>query len=83
MLFRSTEVLKKAGYKKAPTVKAPTFLLKFISLFDREVKGMLPFIGKKASYDNSETFKILDWKPTPMSKSFEEMATAITVNEKK
>ena len=78
-----TEVLKKAGYKKAPTVKAPTFLLKFISLFDREVKGMLPFIGKKASYDNSETFKILDWKPTPMSKSFEEMATAITVNEKK
>ena len=78
-----TEVLKKAGYKKVPTVKAPTFLLKFISLFDREVKGMLPFIGKKASYDNSETFKILDWKPTPMSKSFEEMATAITVNEKK
>jgi hypothetical protein len=49
-----------------------------MGIFDKQVKGMLPFIGKKASYDNSETFEILEWKPTPMSQSFKEMASAIT-----
>jgi dihydroflavonol-4-reductase len=73
-----TQVLRNAGYSKAPARKAPTFLLKFMGIFDKQVKGMLPFIGKKASYDNSETFEILEWKPTPMSQSFKEMASAIT-----
>ena len=72
------QVLRDAGFSKAPTRKAPTFLLKFMGIFDKQVKGMLPFIGKKASYDNSETFEILEWKPTPMSQSFKEMASAIT-----
>lgn len=73
-----TQVLRDAGYSKAPALKAPTFLLKFMGIFDKQVKGMLPFIGKKASYDNSETFEILEWNPTPMSQSFKEMASAIT-----
>jgi len=73
-----TQVLRDAGYSKAPARKAPTFLLKFMGIFDKQVKGMLPFIGKKASYDNSETFEILEWNPTPMSQSFKEMASAIT-----
>jgi dihydroflavonol-4-reductase len=73
-----TQVLRDAGYSKAPARKAPTLLLRFIGIFDKQVKGMLPFIGKKVSYDNSETFEILEWKPTPMSQSFKEMAKAIT-----
>jgi len=72
------KVLRDAGYKKAPSIKAPTFLLKLMSLFDREAKGMLPFIGKKAALDNSATLKFLNWKPTPMATSFREMAAAIS-----
>ena len=72
------QVLREAGYKKAPSMKAPTFLLKFISKFDPEVKGMLPFIGRKVSYDNRATFNVLKWKPTPMATSFREMAASIT-----
>ena len=72
------KVLREAGYTKVPSLKAPTFLLKFISLFDREAKGMIPFIGKKAALDNSSTFKVLNWKPTPMANSFKEMAAAIS-----
>ena len=72
------EVLRQAGYTKAPTIKAPTLLLRFMSLFDREARGMLPFIGRRASYDNSATFKVLDWKPTPVADSFREMAAAIS-----
>jgi len=72
------QVLREAGYKKAPLMKAPTFLLKFMSKFDPEAKGMLPFIGRKASYDNSATFQVLNWKPTPMATSFREMASSIS-----
>jgi dihydroflavonol-4-reductase len=72
------KVLRDAGYKKAPSMKAPTFVLKFMGLFDREAKGMIPFLGKKAALDNSATLKILSWKPTPMASSFKEMASAIS-----
>ena len=71
-------VLKKAGYSKAPSRKAPTVLLRAMGLFDREVRGMLPFIGRAASFDNSATFEALQWKPTPIETSFREMAAAIS-----
>ena len=71
-------VLKTAGYTKVPSLRAPTFLLKMMSLFDREVHGMLPFIGKRASFDNSATFEVLEWKPMPIETSFREMAAAIS-----
>jgi dihydroflavonol-4-reductase len=71
-------VLKEAGYTKVPSRKAPTVLLKIMGFFDREVKGMLPFIGKAASFDNRATFEALQWKPTPIETSFREMAAAIS-----
>ena len=70
-------VLKKAGYTKVPSRKAPTILLQIMGIFDREAKGMLPFIGKAASFDNRATFDVLDWQPTPMEISFRDMAAAI------
>jgi dihydroflavonol-4-reductase len=71
------KMLRRAGYTKAPSRVAPTFLLKFMGLFDREVKGMLPYIGKAASFDNRETFEMLGWRPTPIETSLKEMADAI------
>jgi dihydroflavonol-4-reductase len=73
------KVLREAGYTKAPSMKAPTFLLKLMSLFDPEAKGMLPFIGKKAALDTSATLTILDWKPTPIANSFKDMAAALSL----
>ena len=72
------KVLRDAGYAKAPRLKAPTFLLKIMSLVDREARGMIPFIGKKAVLDNSATLRVLNWKPTPMASSFTEMAASIS-----
>jgi len=54
------QVLRDAGYKKAPSMKAPTFLLKFMSKFDPEAKGMLPFIGRKASYENQRHVRCIE-----------------------
>jgi len=72
------EVLRDAGYPKVPSRKAPNVAIKLMSLFDRQAKGMLPSLGKKASFDNSATFDILDWQPTPMETSFKEMAASIS-----
>ena len=71
-------VLKQAGYSKVPSRKAPDFLLKIMSVFDREAKGVLPFLGQKAAFDNIATFEILKWKPTPIETSFKEMAAALS-----
>ena len=71
-------ILKQAGYSKVPSMRAPTFLLKIMGMFDREVRGMIPFIGKFASYDNGATFQVLHWQPTAMETSFREMAAAIS-----
>ena len=72
------QVLRDAGYTKAPSRKAPSVLLKFMSRFDREAKGMMPFLGKRATLDNSATLNVLNWKPTPMADSFKTMAASIS-----
>jgi dihydroflavonol-4-reductase len=71
-------VLKKAGYAKVPSRRAPSLLLRVMGLFDREAKGMIPFLGQRASFDNRATFEVLDWKPTPIEESLREMAAAIS-----
>jgi dihydroflavonol-4-reductase len=72
------ETLKKAGYKKVPSRKAPNFAIKLMAVFDREAKGMVPNLGVKIAYDNHETIEILNWKPTPLEITFTEMAAAIS-----
>jgi dihydroflavonol-4-reductase len=71
-------VLRNAGYKRVPSLKAPTILLKLMGLIDPEAKGMLPFIGKKVVLDNSDTLTVLNWIPSPMPQAFIEMASAIS-----
>ena len=71
-------VLKNAGYKKVPSIKAPSALLRIMGSIDPEAKAMIPFLGKKASFDNRTTFEFLDWKPTPINSSIVEMAAAIS-----
>ncbi|HIE89906.1 MAG TPA: NAD-dependent epimerase/dehydratase family protein [Gammaproteobacteria bacterium] len=71
-------LLKSAGYDKAPSRKAPTFLLKVMSLFDKDTKAMLPLLGTRATLDNSAALEILDWDPTPVEDTITEMAAAIS-----
>ena len=77
-MAKVAEVLKNAGYTKVPSRRAPSMLLKIASLFDREAKAMIPFLGQRASFDNKATFEILDWKPSPIESSLREMASAIS-----
>lgn len=71
-------VLKKAGYSKVPSRKAPNFAIKLMSLFDKDVKGLVPQLGVKIAYDNHETLELLNWKPTPLEKTFTDMAAVLS-----
>jgi dihydroflavonol-4-reductase len=73
-----TGILKNAGYKKASTRQAPKFLLKIMSLFDDQVKGLLPMVGERQTVANQETYEILGWEPTPMNQSLIETAESIS-----
>ena len=71
------EILLKQGYKGPSTKKAPSWLLKFMSFFDREAKGMLGILGMHLTADNSNTRKTFNWVPIPFEKSVIQTANAI------
>ena len=73
-----TGILKNAGYKKASTRQAPKFLLKIMSIFDDQVKGLLPMVGERQTVANKDTYDILGWEPTSMKQSLIETAESIT-----
>jgi dihydroflavonol-4-reductase len=77
------EILLKQGYKGPSTKKAPSWLLKFMSIFDREAKGMLGILGMHLTADNSNTKKIFNWVPIPFAKSVIETANAIKIIQTK
>ena len=54
------EVLRKAGYSKVPSRKDPVAAIKLMSIFDRQAQRMLPYLDAKLSYDNHETFELLN-----------------------
>ena len=70
--------LEDDGYEKVPTRRAPNLLMKLMSLFDSDVKGMVPMLGKKIALDNSATFDVLAWEPTPINDSVTEMAASLS-----
>jgi len=73
-----SSVLRRAGFSKAPSRKAPNFAIKLMALFDREVKGLAPQLGIRIAYDNHETYDILKWEPTSIDTTVVEMAKSIS-----
>ena len=70
-------ILKENGYNKVSTKKAPIFMIKLMSLFDREAKGMVPIVGNTVGSDNEETKEIFDWEPIPFEKTILDCAKSI------
>jgi len=71
------QILKENGYKKVSTIEGPTFLLKFMSNFVADLKGMKPFIGNTFDADVSNTMKTFNWKPIDFKKSVLETAKCV------
>ena len=71
------KILKENGYHKVSTKKAPIFMIKLMSLFDKEAKGMVPLVGNTVSSNNTETREIFDWEPIPFEKTILDCAKSI------
>jgi dihydroflavonol-4-reductase len=70
-------ILKENGFEKASPRKAPSFMVKFMSLFNSEMKGMLPFVDAEVSADISSTKEVFNWKPIPFERTVVETAKSI------
>lgn len=73
-----TKLLKANGYEKVGTGVAPNFMVKLLSYFNDEMKGMLPYVGKKYQGDISPTERVFNWKPMAFDKMV--LDTAKSVN---
>lgn len=73
-----TQLLKSNGFDKVGTGVAPNFMVKLLSYFNSDMKGMLPYVGKTYEADVSKTEAMFNWKSIP----FEQMVldTANSVN---
>ena len=81
--FEVSSILRQNGFKKAPSRKIPTFLLKIMSLFDREARGMVSFVDTSISCDNSRTVTMFNWKPIPLEKTVTDMGRTVDAILKK
>ncbi|TWT80521.1 3 beta-hydroxysteroid dehydrogenase/Delta 5--_4-isomerase [Planctomycetes bacterium CA13] len=76
-IVKIAEILRSKGYKGPKARVAPNFLLRIMSLFDAEAKGMVGLLGTNVQADNSETRELFEWNPRPFSESVLDTAAAI------
>ena len=69
--------LKANGFKKSNPKKAPSFMVKLMSLFNAEMKGMLPFVDAVVSADIAPTKKVFNWQPISFEKTLIDSAKSV------
>jgi len=65
---------------KIKTGKAPSALIKFLSLFDGEIKAVLPLLGKPMITSNKKAQKLLGIKFIPVEVTLKESAAYLVKN---
>jgi dihydroflavonol-4-reductase len=55
-------VLNTAGFKKAPTREMPNLLVRIMSLFIKELGGVVNSLGKEVNTDKSKAKALFDWE---------------------
>ncbi|MBQ4890410.1 SDR family NAD(P)-dependent oxidoreductase [Shewanella sp. MMG014] len=71
------KILKEHGYKGPSTRIAPNLLIRFMSLFDSEAKGMVGLLDMNIGADNSKARELFDWSPRPFSETVLDAAKSI------
>lgn len=73
-----TEALNAGGYEQVSSKTAPTFMVKLLAMFNGELKGMLPYVGKTYEADISSTQSTFDWSPVPFDKMMLDTAKSVS-----
>ena len=72
-----TTLLKSKGYNKVGTKIVPNFMVKLLANFSSEMKGMLPYVGKKYEANVSKTKSTFNWEPIPFDKMVLDTAESV------
>ncbi|WNJ17126.1 NAD-dependent epimerase/dehydratase family protein [Pontibacter sp. G13] len=72
-----THLLKSSGYKSVSTQVAPNFMVKLLANFNSEMKGFLPYLGKKYRGDISTTKSTFNWEPIPFDQMVLDTAQSV------
>jgi len=73
-----TRLLRSNGYEKVGTGVAPNFMVKLLSHFNSEMKGMLPYVGKVYEADIAKTKAVFDWEPIGFDKMILDTAKSVS-----
>ncbi len=65
--------------RKVPTRPVPSWLLRVVALFDPQVKGLLPELGKHKNATNEKARRLLGWAPRSPGEAV--LATARSMSE--
>jgi len=49
--------------RKVPTRSLPSWLMRVVGIFDAEVRGILPELGKRKNASNEKARRLLGWAP--------------------
>ena len=66
--------------RKITTAQAPSIMIRFLALFDGEIRSVLPTLGKHVGVNNSKTQKVLGIDFIPVEKSLVETANFLLDN---
>jgi dihydroflavonol-4-reductase len=78
------EMLKEglgSAARKVPTRQLPDWLMRVVGMFDAEVRGILPELGKRKSASNEKARRLLGWAPRTPDEAV--LATARSLSELK
>ena len=56
-------ILRDAGFNKTPKVVFPTWLMKIVALFRKDLALMIPMIGKRRDVSSAKARELLGWRP--------------------
>ena len=68
------KILNEAGFKKSPTKEMPNFLVKIMSLFVGELKGLLSALNRKGDIDKTKAKSFFNWDYISTEQSVTETA---------
>ena len=66
------QILKDEGgpaARKVPTRSVPSWLMRVMGLFDAQVRGLLPELGKRKNASNDKARRLLGWAPKSVRES--------------
>jgi nucleoside-diphosphate-sugar epimerase len=66
-----------ADAAKIPTRKVPDFVLRLASIFDKDLRFVTPWLGRKHDHTSAKAQKLLGWRPRPTDETVVDCARSL------